>query len=70
MLNHYPGIFGGLQEGLLCHRHRRGQSGSAVYRMISGGRYEIVIHAYGGATANSGMRIVQPVYDNLLAWKA
>ncbi len=47
-----------------------GQSGSAVYRVISGSRYGIAIHAYGGATANSGTRIVQPVYDNLLAWKA
>jgi glutamyl endopeptidase len=47
-----------------------GQSGSAVYRIISGGRYGIAIHAYGGATANSGTRIVQPVFDNLVAWKA
>ena len=47
-----------------------GQSGSAVYRVIDGGRYGIAIHAYGGATANSGTRIIQPVYDNLVAWKA
>jgi glutamyl endopeptidase len=47
-----------------------GQSGSAVYREINGGRYGIAIHAYGGATANSGTRILQPVYDNLVAWKA
>jgi glutamyl endopeptidase len=47
-----------------------GQSGSAVYRVIGGGRYGIAIHAYGGATANSGTRIVRPVYDNLIAWKA
>lgn len=47
-----------------------GQSGSAVYRMISGARYGVAIHAYGGATANSGTRIIRPVYDNLLAWKA
>jgi glutamyl endopeptidase len=47
-----------------------GQSGSAVYRITSSGRYGIAIHAYGGATANSGTRIVQPVFDNLLAWKA
>ena len=47
-----------------------GQSGSAVYRQISGGRYGIAIHAYGGATANSGTRIIRPVYDNLVAWKA
>jgi glutamyl endopeptidase len=47
-----------------------GQSGSAVYRIIGGGRYGIAIHAYGGATANSGTRIVRPVFDNLVAWKA
>jgi V8-like Glu-specific endopeptidase len=47
-----------------------GQSGSAVYRIINGGRYAIAIHAYGGATNNSGTRIVKPVYDNMVAWKA
>jgi glutamyl endopeptidase len=46
-----------------------GQSGSAVYRLYDGGRYGIAVHAYGGATTNSGTRIVQPVYDNLVAWK-
>jgi glutamyl endopeptidase len=47
-----------------------GQSGSAVYRIINGGRYGIAIHAYGGATTNSGTRIVTPVYNNMVAWKA
>jgi len=47
-----------------------GQSGSAVYRIISGGRYAIAIHAYGGATSNSGTRIVTPVFNNMVAWKA
>jgi V8-like Glu-specific endopeptidase len=47
-----------------------GQSGSAVYRIIDGRHYGIAIHAYGGATANSGTRIIQPVYDNLVTWKA
>lgn len=47
-----------------------GQSGSAVYRVISSGRYGIAIHAYGGATANSGTRITRPVSDNLVAWRA
>ncbi len=47
-----------------------GQSGSAVYRIISGGRFAIAIHAYGGATTNSGTRIVKPVFDNMVAWKA
>jgi len=47
-----------------------GQSGSAVYRIISGGRYGIAVHAYGGATTNSGTRIATPVYNNMVAWKA
>lgn len=47
-----------------------GQSGSAVYRILDGGRYAIAIHAYGGATTNHGARITAPVYNNMLAWKA
>ena len=47
-----------------------GQSGSAVYRIINGARYAFAIHAYGGASTNSGTRIITPVYNNLVAWKA
>ena len=47
-----------------------GQSGSAVYRIINGARYGIAVHAYGGATTNSGTRIVTPVFNNMLAWRA
>jgi V8-like Glu-specific endopeptidase len=47
-----------------------GQSGSAVYRIINGGRYGVAIHAYGGATTNSGTRITAPVFNNMVAWKA
>ncbi len=47
-----------------------GQSGSAVYRIIGGDRYGVAIHAYGGVTTNSGTRIIKPVYDNMVAWKA
>lgn len=47
-----------------------GQSGSAVYRILNGGRYGIAIHAYGGAATNSGTRIVLPVYNNMVAWRA
>ncbi|MGP4043969.1 trypsin-like serine peptidase [Streptomyces sp. 2A115] len=47
-----------------------GQSGSAVYRIINGSRYAFAVHAYGGATTNSGTRITTQVYDNLVAWKA
>jgi len=46
-----------------------GQSGSAVYRIINGGRYAVAIHAYGGPTTNSGTRIVTPVFNNMVVWK-
>jgi V8-like Glu-specific endopeptidase len=46
-----------------------GQSGSAVYQTIDGKRYAIAIHAYGGASVNSGTRINTPVYNNLVTWK-
>ncbi len=46
-----------------------GQSGSAVYRVINGQRYAVAVHAYGGATTNSGTRINGEVYNNLVAWK-
>ncbi|MFY9919040.1 MAG: serine protease [Mycobacterium sp.] len=47
-----------------------GQSGAAVYRLINGARMGIAIHAYGGATTNSGTRIITAVYNNMVAWKA
>lgn len=47
-----------------------GQSGSAVYRIVSGARYAVAVHAYGGATSNSGTRITSGVYNNLVAWRA
>jgi glutamyl endopeptidase len=47
-----------------------GQSGSAVYRIINGQRFAFAVHAYGGATTNSGTRIITPVFNNLVAWKA
>jgi V8-like Glu-specific endopeptidase len=47
-----------------------GQSGAAVYRIISGARYGMAIHAYGGAVTNSGTRITSAVYNNMVAWKA
>ena len=46
-----------------------GQSGSAVYRIINGGRYAVAVHAYGGASTNSGTRINNDVLTNLNAWK-
>jgi len=47
-----------------------GQSGAAVYRIDNGQRIGVAIHAYGGATTNSGTRISPPVFRNLSAWKA
>ena len=47
-----------------------GQSGSAVCRIINDNRFGIAIHAYGGATTNSGTRIIQDIYNNMVAWKA
>ena len=47
-----------------------GQSGSAVYRIVNGQRFAVAVHAYGGATSNSGTRITTPVFNNLVAWKA
>ena len=46
-----------------------GQSGAAVYRIANGKRYAFAIHAYGGATVNSGTRINTPVYNNIKTWK-
>ena len=46
-----------------------GQSGSAVYRVADGKRHAFAIHAYGGATVNSGTRINTQVYNNIKNWK-
>jgi V8-like Glu-specific endopeptidase len=46
-----------------------GQSGAPVWRVIGDQRIAIAVHAYGGATANSGTRITAAVNANLNAWK-
>ena len=46
-----------------------GQSGSGVYRFLNHDRHVFGVHAYGGATTNSGTRINGEVFNNLLAWK-
>jgi glutamyl endopeptidase len=46
-----------------------GQSGACVYIIRNGQRIGAAIHAYGGATANSGTRISSEVFANLTAWK-
>ena len=47
-----------------------GQSGAAVYRIIGSNRFAFGIHAYGGATTNSGTRINNDVFNRLTSWKA
>jgi len=47
-----------------------GQSGSAVYRIVGSDRLGVAVHAYGGATTNSGTRVTSPVASNMQAWKA
>jgi glutamyl endopeptidase len=46
-----------------------GQSGSAVYRIVNGSRYAVAVHAYGGASSNSGTRITSQVHDNIMTWR-
>ena len=46
-----------------------GQSGSGVYRLLNNERHIFAVHAYGGATTNSGTRVNGEVATNLLAWR-
>lgn len=46
-----------------------GQSGSGVYRLLNNERHVVAIHAYGGATTNSGTRVNGEVATNLVNWK-
>lgn len=45
-----------------------GQSGSAVWRYWGGRRYAVGIHGYGGCP-NKAIRIVRPVFNNMVSWK-
>jgi V8-like Glu-specific endopeptidase len=45
-----------------------GQSGAAVYLLENNLPTAVAVHAYGGATSNSGTRINQAVYQNLRQW--
>ncbi len=45
-----------------------GQSGSGVYRFANNARHVFAVHAYGGATTNSGTRVNGEVFNNLKAW--
>ena len=45
-----------------------GQSGAAVFRIVDDARIAVAVHAYGGATANSGTRINDEVYGWITSW--
>ena len=45
-----------------------GQSGSPTWRLQSGQRHAVGIHAYGGCP-NSSTRITTPVFNNMLTWR-
>ncbi|MFN3389670.1 MAG: trypsin-like serine peptidase [Allosphingosinicella sp.] len=45
-----------------------GQSGAPVYMIRDGNRYAVAVHAYGGASTNSGTRISRPVFANFRSW--
>jgi len=45
-----------------------GQSGSAVWRLKSGQRQAVGVHAYGGCP-NSATRINADVFNNIVAWR-
>ncbi len=47
-----------------------GMSGGPVWRYVSGSRYIMTIHAYGGTTANSGTRLNSDKYNRIFDWLA
>jgi V8-like Glu-specific endopeptidase len=46
-----------------------GQSGSPDWRFRDGKRHIVGIHNTGGSPFNGGVRIVEPVFNNLVNWK-
>ncbi len=46
-----------------------GQSGSPVWRYRNGQRHIVAVHNTGGAVFNGSVRIVRPVFNNLVRWK-
>jgi glutamyl endopeptidase len=46
-----------------------GQSGSPVWLQLPTGRLAVGIHTNGGTTFNSGTRITQAIFDNMVLWK-
>lgn len=46
-----------------------GQSGSPVWRYRNGKRHIAAVHNTGGAVFNGSVRLVKPVFNNLVKWK-
>lgn len=46
-----------------------GQSGSPDWRYKDGKRHIVAVHNTGGSVFNGGVRIVEPVFNNLVNWK-
>jgi glutamyl endopeptidase len=82
-LSGYPGDKGGNQQWFMARRAKSvaprviyyeidtmgGQSGSPVWVKVGNARYAVGIHTNGLITGNSATRIVQPVFNNIQAWK-
>jgi glutamyl endopeptidase len=45
-----------------------GHSGSPIWMLSGGHRYVVGIHGYGGCP-NKAVRIIEPVFNNMLAWR-
>ncbi|MBK8255900.1 MAG: trypsin-like peptidase domain-containing protein [Polyangiaceae bacterium] len=46
-----------------------GQSGSPVWTTHEGKRYAVAIHTSGGPAFNQAVRIIKPIFEQLLTWK-
>jgi glutamyl endopeptidase len=82
-LSGYPGDKGGNQQWFMARKAKSvaprviyyeidtmgGQSGSPVWIKVGNARYAVGIHTNGLISGNSATRIVQPVFNNLQAWK-
>lgn len=83
-LSGYPGDKGGNQQWFMAQKTKSvasrvltyeidtvgGQSGSPVWLKIGNQRFAVGVHTNGASSGNSATRIVQAVYNNLVAWKA
>lgn len=82
-LSGYPGDKGGNQQWFMARKAKSvaprviyyeidtmgGQSGSPVWVKVGNTRYAVGIHTNGVISGNSATRIVQPVFNNIQAWK-